>query len=818
AGAEQRNIDMKASRAALALAVLVARATGDGRGADYEALAGRSLAHWLNEFELAALQRCPCGSEELCLPVHWKQRVKKKELFAFSITNTSQWQHYDWEHLTTVAWNEDKDLLCHAHKHGVRVVIKHNFDDVNAICKESARQVWIEETYERIVKNHADGVNIDTEKAMRGEQSACLTQLVRELRTYLNGKPFTENAQISFDVPWAPRGVDGRYYDWSGLAEVVDVLFVMSYDMRSQVYYQCVAGANSPAALVRQGVEEFLYGQRIDPQKLVLGLPWYGYKYDCQGEVSATRICAIDVMPFFGAPCSDAAGSQVDFRDIMKLQQRLPEVALSWDNMTQTPFLTYTDVSNAEHHRQLWYDDARSLAIKVALVHDLGLGGVGMWNADSLDYDFSSAVAEQQTKLMWATLASALTASKNARVVSAATTDSAVSVALRPRKGMRRAKEDAAGRGSVIAHSTACLPTVKDPLRGSEQEAATTTSILMSFSADARAPSPGVAFSNAKVASAPSVASLTASYPLQFKIDSHDYLLSPSASSLMLNASASPSKKPMQLPAPCNFEALSLHFHLPLKIAAEKFGVRATAFKKRCRAIGIRHWPYRKVRSLKRSLQELARCKDQGVLNDKQQSQYTNFQRQLDKLLSPETYGIDPNQRSVSTLHFDDEDDNDSGDEDSLGSPPSSPQCQGNVADREHHVLGGSRMQLAQLMANAELCAMANPVHVADGTSSMDLPSVSVRFAPASTFDAYDHLLHEYKQDFSFSMEEFGQDEYALHGYNDEHDDYSEIFFQASAISRSPSRNTDDQEGATSNTVFEDDVFQQISPDYGCLV
>ncbi|POM80697.1 Hypothetical protein PHPALM_1435 [Phytophthora palmivora] len=92
----------------------------------------------------------------------------------------------------------------------------------------------------------------------------------------------------------------------------------------------------------------------------------------------------------------------------------------------------------------------------------------------------------------------------------------------------------------------------------------------------------------------------------------------------------------------CNFEAFSLHFHLPLKVAAERIGVRATAFKKRCRAIGIRHWPYRKVRSLKRSLQELNRCKEQAPLSDKQQAQYATFKRQLDKLMAPETYGLDP--------------------------------------------------------------------------------------------------------------------------------------------------------------------------------
>lgn len=148
----------------------------------------------------------------------------------------------------------------------------------------------------------------------------------------------------------------------------------------------------------------------------------------------------------------------------------------------------------------------------------------------------------------------------------------------------------------------------------------------------------------------------------------------------------------------CSFEAYSHHFHLPLKTAAEKFGVRATAFKKRCRSIGIRHWPYRKVRSLRRSLQELHQCQEQGALNDKQRHQLANYTKQLDKLLSPETYGalpashsaiydvcplttsptipslragIDPSGR-IPQQHFDDSED-ESDDNESCGSSTQSP-------------------------------------------------------------------------------------------------------------------------------------------------
>lgn len=48
------------------------------------------------------------------------------------------------EQLTTVAWNEDKQLLCHAHSKGVKFDIKHNFEEVGALCDARARKQWIQ--------------------------------------------------------------------------------------------------------------------------------------------------------------------------------------------------------------------------------------------------------------------------------------------------------------------------------------------------------------------------------------------------------------------------------------------------------------------------------------------------------------------------------------------------------------------------------------------------------------------------------------------------------------------------------------------------
>ena len=52
--------------------------------------------------------------------------------------------------------------------------------------------------------------------------------------------------QVTFDVSWSPNCVGRRCYNYTGIADACDFLFVMSYGERSLVWSQCIAGANSP--------------------------------------------------------------------------------------------------------------------------------------------------------------------------------------------------------------------------------------------------------------------------------------------------------------------------------------------------------------------------------------------------------------------------------------------------------------------------------------------------------------------------------------------------------------------------------------------
>jgi len=118
----------------------------------------------------------------------------------------------------------------------------------------------------------------------------------------------------------------------------------------------------------------------------------------------ATSACFLDLVPFRGAPCSDAAGKQVGLSDI--LTKLLPSSSdggtVHYDERASSPYFDYdvpddTDDPNSRRHHRVWFDCPRSLTEKYRLAKSFTLAGVGFWNIDSLDYE-SDAFAAQRIR------------------------------------------------------------------------------------------------------------------------------------------------------------------------------------------------------------------------------------------------------------------------------------------------------------------------------------------------------------------------------------------------------------------------------------
>lgn len=242
-------------------------------------------------------------------------------------------------------------------------------------------QVWIQKQLAAVQTNFADGLNIDIEGATENgtNESTLLLQLVQN--TTLAFKTANKDYQVTFDVAWSPNCIDGRCYDYSGIADATDFVVIMSYDERSQIFGTCLASANSALSTTAEGVEDYLK-LGIPLNKLVLGLPWYGYDYPCL-SLTEDSLCTIPKVPFRGVNCSDAAGTQRSYSDIRDLI-RTSTTFIQWNDKLQSPFFNYK-TSGGEQH-QVWFDNTESLSLKYAFAAQVGLHGLAVWNIDSVNY------------------------------------------------------------------------------------------------------------------------------------------------------------------------------------------------------------------------------------------------------------------------------------------------------------------------------------------------------------------------------------------------------------------------------------------------
>ncbi|XP_070565593.1 di-N-acetylchitobiase-like [Ptychodera flava] len=336
---------------------------------------------------------CPCADPKLCEPI---TRKPEREVYAFSVSPKT-WKHYDWSKLTTVVMfgYYDAELMCFAHSQNVKVVFK-GYISVANLTDSYARNLWVVEQLQTAVDGHFDGINIDIEDPVvdKSVEKELLTELVEQTSEAFH--IMNKFSQVTFDVAWSPDCIDKRCYDYKGLADATDFLFVMSYDEQSQIYGPCVAMANSPYNKTVTGVEKYLK-LGIPANKLVLGVPWYGYDYPCV-NITKDNLCTIKKVPFRGAPCSDAAGRQKDYRVINEIIKNSTTGRL-WNDEYKAPYFNFEDPTTKQTH-QMWYDDPESLKYRYDYASKTGLLGVGMWEADSLDYS-DDETAKKQTKAMW---------------------------------------------------------------------------------------------------------------------------------------------------------------------------------------------------------------------------------------------------------------------------------------------------------------------------------------------------------------------------------------------------------------------------------
>lgn len=151
------------------------------------------------------------------------------------------------------------------------------------------------------------------------------------------------------------RGLLYEGHDYDAIGIGANGVLLMTYEW-GYTYGPPLAVA--PLPNVRAVIDYAL--TEIPAEKIFLGIPNYGYDWTLpfvQGSSRAISISsqqALSIAARYGAE-------------------------IIYDEYARSPFFNYVDESGRQH--EVWFEDARSIKEKLALVPEYGLRGVGYWNA-----------------------------------------------------------------------------------------------------------------------------------------------------------------------------------------------------------------------------------------------------------------------------------------------------------------------------------------------------------------------------------------------------------------------------------------------------
>jgi spore germination protein YaaH len=174
------------------------------------------------------------------------------------------------------------------------------------------------------------------------------------------------NAHLSIDVPGIDRG---ETFDIARLNQLCDHIIVMGYD-----YYYGRSGTAGPVApLIYDGtwrkehikatIESYIT-KGGSPEKILLGVPFYGYEWTTEADTLASRSISSGKPRFYSS-----------IRDDPFFNQR------KMDSHSSSAWISY---QHDNESKQIWFDDSASLASKYEHVDTTGLGGIAIW---ALGYD-----------------------------------------------------------------------------------------------------------------------------------------------------------------------------------------------------------------------------------------------------------------------------------------------------------------------------------------------------------------------------------------------------------------------------------------------
>ena len=290
-------------------------------------------------------------------PVLYETLLYLSELYIFSYGFTNQ------GNLVPV---DDEELISAALSFDVSpILVLAGFDErglfssdlVHNLLNDEAMQTQlIGELISTMYAKGYTGVDVDFEYIYAEDKEPYVAFITR-LTTELNANNFQVTVALPPKTSDDQPGILYAGIDYAGLGAAANFVLLMTYEW-GYTYGPPLAVAPIPS--VRQVLDYAV--TRIDPAKINMGIPNYGYDWPLpyiRGETAATSI-------------GNAQAVRIAWENGAEIQ---------YDDIAKAPFFFYTDLDSPEARQEhvVWFEDVRSFTEKYNLVTEYSFNGVGYW-------------------------------------------------------------------------------------------------------------------------------------------------------------------------------------------------------------------------------------------------------------------------------------------------------------------------------------------------------------------------------------------------------------------------------------------------------
>lgn len=224
------------------------------------------------------------------------------------------------------------------------------------LTDQAVQDTFLENVEELLRQGGWYGVNVDFEYVYQFDRES-YNQFLRRLTERMHRLGCIVVTALAPKLSEDQQGLLYSAHDYAAHGRTVDYAVLMTYEWG---YTYGPAMAVAPINMVRRVLD---YATQVIPaEKILMGVPNYGYDWTLpfvQGTAarSLTNVDAVTLAGQVGA-------------------------TIQYDQTAQSPFFRYYDGDGRQH--EVWFEDARSLRAKYALVSEYGLAGVSFWNLNSL--------------------------------------------------------------------------------------------------------------------------------------------------------------------------------------------------------------------------------------------------------------------------------------------------------------------------------------------------------------------------------------------------------------------------------------------------